>query len=298
MTGRTPVFVAALGAAGRDFPVVFTRITEKGKFPAIPSAHPKGDPQRGRCHGECGRLGHGIYDATTDPDRLAEMLHLSRNPNGYAIACGMPPHHVLGLDLDRKNGHDGVALIEQIAETVGFTLPPTIEVATPKDGRHKWYGLPPGVRVPNGVGRVGTIKAPGIDIRSLGGQLVGPGSRGPHGAYRLLSAPETPLAKAPDALVRLLAAAVEPARPERTVPTNPARRVHGLINALLGAKEGTRNDVLFWTACRMAEAVSEGAISTRDAQELLLTGAERIGLDYREAEQSISSAFHRIGAAL
>jgi len=299
MTARDTALgvAAAFEAAARQFPTIFVRITARGKFPAISSAHPAGDPLRGKCKGECGQFGHGVYDATCDEDRLAEMLRLSRNPNGYAIGCGMTPHNILGVDLDQKNGLDGRARFAEIAETIGFEVPETILVKTPS-GWHLWLSLPAGVHVRNSVGKLGTIAAPGIDIRSLGGQLVGPGSRSPRGAYRLVSPPGTPLAPAPEALVRLLDAPAEPERPQPTAPSSPGRRVHGLLNTLLGAEQGQRNSVLFWTACRMAEAVNEGAINSRDARELLLTGAERIGLEYGEAQQSISSAFHRIGAAL
>lgn len=291
------ILTAALGAAGRGFAVAFVRITAKGeKIPTLKSAHPEGDPLRGKCRGECGRLGHGIYDATTDEDRIVEMHNASRSPNGYAIACGTAPHHVLGLDLDRKNGHDGVARLQEIAETIGFALPPTIEVATPSGGQHKLYGLPATVRVPNSVGRLGEIAAPGIDVRSRGGQLVGPGSRGPKGTYRLTSDPAAPLAPCPPALLKLLVRdrpGAQAQNPRR--PVNPGRRITGLIAMVLDAKPGRRNDALFWAGCRMAEAVAEGALTENDGRELLLTAAERIGLDYSEASVSIDSAFRTTG---
>src|SRR5579872_3597250 len=280
---------SALGAAARGYPVILMRITAGGKFPALPSAHPDGDPMRGRCRGECGRLGHGIYDATCDEGRLLEMLRLSRHPTGYAIACGVEPHNILGLDLDRKDGLDGVERLADVAEVVGFELPPTIEVATPSGGLHRWYGMPPSVHVPNAVGRIGAIRAPGVDIRSRGGQLVGPGSRGPHGAYQLISDPDTPLAPCPPPLLTLLIPAPRPAYAEPRGPVRPSKRIAGLIATVLDAKPGRRNDSLFWASCRMAEVVAEGRISETEARELLLTAADRIGLEYSEACSCIDS---------
>ena len=285
------ILTAALSTASRGFPVAFMNITADKKWPAIRSPHPKDDPLRQKCHGECGQLGHGVWDASIDEGRILDMYNASRNPNGYTVATGRDPHRVLGLDLDQKNGLDGRARIDEIAETMGFTLPETIRVKTPS-GWHLWLGLPSGVRIRNRVGRVGPLDAPGVDIRSLGGGLVGPGSRGPKGAYRLDSAPDTPLAPAPDGLLKLLVQ--DRPQPERRAtgrPINPSRRVTGLLAVVLDAKPGGRNDALFWSSCRMAEAVSDGAIGAADGRELLLTAAERIGLDHMEASASIDSAF-------
>ncbi|MBR7832489.1 bifunctional DNA primase/polymerase [Actinospica durhamensis] len=266
-------------------------ITADRKYPAIGSPHPKNNPQRKQCRGECGQLGHGVWDASIDEDRILEMHALSRNPNGYAVACGRDPHRVLGLDLDRKNGLDGCARITEIAETIGFELPETIRVKTPS-GWHIWLSLPPGVHVSNSVGKVGTISAPGVDVRSLGGGLVGPGSRGPKGTYLLDCAPDTPLAPIPSKLLDLLAVRDKPRTDSFVRGTAiSSKRITGLVATVLDAKPGSRNAVLFWSACRMAEAVAEGGLSDNEARELLLTAAERIGLDHSEASVSIDSAF-------
>jgi hypothetical protein len=68
-----PGHALAYGLAGhRIFPT-------NGKVPIIPSAHRRGDPLRGKCKGECGRDGHGFYDATSDLERISRWW--SRHPN-------------------------------------------------------------------------------------------------------------------------------------------------------------------------------------------------------------------------
>lgn len=285
----------ALQAAARGLPVILVRISADGKFPAVPSAHPKGDPQRGRCRGECGRLGHGIHDASLDEDRIAEMAQASRYFNGYAIGCGQPPHHVLGLDLDTKNGQDGIALLSAFSDMHGFEVPDTITVDTPSGGRHVYLSAPPGARIANAVGRVGTLNAPGIDIRFFGGQLVGPGSRGPAGTYRLASRPDARIAACPKRLLDLLST-VPRRRPEPRADRGPrqiTKRIEGLIATVLGAQPGGRNGALFWAAARMSEAVRDGSLAEYEGRELLLAAADRIGLDFAEADRTISSAFGR-----
>lgn len=294
---RERMLTFALAAAARGYPVIPVRITGAGKYPAIPSAHPEGDPTRSKCRATCGQPGHGVWDATCDPERVAELFAAARRPNGYAVACGVAPQHILGLDLDRKSGHDGVALLARFAESQGFTVPESIRVATPSGGEHLWLTAPAGARISNSVGRIGQYKTPGIDIRSLGGQLVGPGSAGPPGAYRLVSAPETRPAAAPDALIRLLATPQRTAAPASQRIVSPGRRVHGLLDRLRKAQEGERNTMLFWASCRMAETVNDGGIGERDARDLLLAAATDIGLEFGEARLCVASAFARAGVA-
>ncbi|MBI0300481.1 bifunctional DNA primase/polymerase, partial [Streptomyces sp. PRKS01-29] len=244
----------ALTAAAHGFRVIpLTR----AKLPAVRSPHHH-DPAPLPCRGECGRLGHGVHDASTDPDAIRALFAAAPWATGYGIACGCAPYHLIGIDLDlrgakppkptkrgspgspqvaegagntngrperagtgtaeragragtgtaeraerpsaparpgatgrpeaperpgasRKDGTDGLAALTRLAREHAFAIPRTVTVLTPSGGRHLWLCGPPGVAVPNSAGRL----APGIDVRGLGGYLVGPGSYASHGSYRL-----------------------------------------------------------------------------------------------------------------
>ncbi|NNN37361.1 bifunctional DNA primase/polymerase, partial [Streptomyces sp. S3(2020)] len=165
----------ALSAAERGLAVLPLSRT---KLPALRSPH-RDDPEAPPCHGECGRFGHGVYDAATDPNRIRELFAAAPWATGYGIACGLPPHHLIGIDLDTKSDTDSSAALRELALRHLFTIPATVVVLTPSGGRHLWLSGPPDVVVPNSAGRL----APGIDIRGAGGYLVGPGSRTDHGVY-------------------------------------------------------------------------------------------------------------------
>lgn len=279
-------------AAARHGFAVFP--TGSKKWPAIKSAHPKGDPARGRCRGECGALGHGVYDATSDPDRLNVLFEAAPWATGYGVACGVAPHHLVGLDLDRKNGDDGVAELEQLAARLDFEIPATFTVVTPSNGQHLWLSAPADAAVGNSVKNL----APGIDVRGAGGYLVGPGSWANGGRYDAQMS-GIAVATVPPPLLKLLLE--RPERDARQFPKHTAvpvsRRVEGLIEAVRTAKEGSRNSTLYWAACRLAELVAAGQTGATEARSWLLDVADRCGLDFTEADGTITSAFRRGGAA-
>ncbi|MDX6310852.1 MAG: hypothetical protein QOF44_316, partial [Streptomyces sp.] len=83
----------------------------RSKLPALRSPHrDETGPVTGPspCRGECGRLGHGVYDASSDPARVRELFAAAPWARGYGVACGRPPQHLIGLDLDRKGAADGM----------------------------------------------------------------------------------------------------------------------------------------------------------------------------------------------
>ncbi|MFE7122176.1 bifunctional DNA primase/polymerase [Streptomyces sp. NPDC057654] len=270
-----------------------------GKLPAIRSPHHEDSPRHedddtaaagpasaaavasaAVCRGECGRLGHGIHDATAEPAAVRALFAAAPWATGYGIACGTPPHRLIGVDLDLKGRTDGMAALRELAREHAFTIPRTVTVLTPSGGRHLWFTGPPGREVPNSVGR----PAPGIDIRGAGGYLAGPGSYTPRGTYRLSpTAPGWPPAEAPPELLNLIA----PLPPHRRAPKSaePPGPDSRLVAFVRNSRAGHRNDRLFWAACRAYESGAGDELAPA-----LLEAARSTGLPEREARATIASA--------
>ncbi|MHC3451254.1 bifunctional DNA primase/polymerase [Streptomyces prasinus] len=255
------------------------------KLPAIRSPHDKGHS----CKGECGQLGHGIHDASSDPDRIRAMFDVARHATGYGIACGRAPHHLIGLDLDRKNGVDGVWELRKLAANHGIRVPRTVIIATPSGGFHAWWSGPADVKVPNRAGHL----APGVDVRGSGGYLVGPGSRSAAGLYTLASDPEEVVVQPiPEQLLALMTASSTPPRPARPFAgrVTGGRTLVGLVRVVLEAPQGQRNSRLYWAACKAFEHAEAGLFPADSAHDALTQAAAAIDLPDNEAAATIGSA--------
>lgn len=274
----------ALEAAARGF-AVFP--LSRNKVPAIPSPHDKGH----RCGGlqECGAFGHGVGDASTDPDTIRAGFDQAPHAAGYGIACGAGPVPLVGVDLDRKNGIDGCAHLNQLAARHGFTIPRTVTVCTPSGGFHLWFTGPAGMHIPNSVGRL----APGIDVRGTRGYLVGPGSVGKNGAYTIHPGLTEPTVyPIPEQLLQLLLPPPAPKfrQPVRRAVHGGGRVLDGLVRVVVTAPEGTRNDRLFWAAAKAWAHVRDGHLAAGDIEAALVTAATGVGLGEGEAKRTIASA--------
>jgi Bifunctional DNA primase/polymerase, N-terminal len=162
---------AAMRFAGHGYPVFPLR--PRGKTPAIAAAHPEGDPQHGVCHGECGRLGHGLYDATADPEQVWRWWRRWPMAN-IGVPCGQASGW-LAIDLD---GATGEASWAQLVLRHGVAA--TLTTLTGR-GRHHLWRYPPECGLGNTSGKVG----PRIDSRGEGGYVVVPPSVHPSGqTYR------------------------------------------------------------------------------------------------------------------
>lgn len=143
--------------------------------------------------------------ATSDPIEL--NLYWEAVP---AANVGIHCAGLLVIDVDTKKG--GENSLARLALT--DEIPGTLTTLTPSGGRHLFYRLPEGHGgVPNGVDVLG----PGLDVRSTGGYVVGPGSTVEAGEYRF-DDPNTPIADAPEWLVLRLGTVVPKASTATPVP--------------------------------------------------------------------------------
>ncbi|MGW2781048.1 bifunctional DNA primase/polymerase [Streptomyces populi] len=288
MSNHNNALSAALHAIGQGYETFPLSIN---KTPIIRSPHEKGHT----CPGmrECGAPGHGVGDATSDPDTLQWLFEQAPKAVGYGISCGA---RLVGLDLDRKEHVDGVATLNRLAEHHGFEIPRTTTVCTPSGGFHLWLAVPDGTIVPNSVGKVG----PGIDVRSSRGYLVGPGSIGRKGEYVLH--PKTGYVEPQPIPEQLLALMLPPApvvRPQRhhvPAPGAGGRALDGLVRVVLNSTEGNRNDRLYWAAAKAWEHVRDGHIAASDVEGPLVEAAVRIGLGEGEAARTVASAGRGVSA--
>jgi hypothetical protein len=258
------------------------------KLPAIKSPHDKGHS----CKGECGQSGHGVHDATNDPDCIRVLFDAAPHATGYGIACGRPPHFLIGLDLDRdtEKDVDGVWELRRLCARKGIAVPRTVIIRTPRGGYHAWWTGPADVKVPNRAGHM----APGVDVRGAGGYLVGPGSRSVRGLYTLASDPnDVTVHPIPEQLLQLM---VKPLHPPRQATSAAVRAgsggsaLVGLVRLVLDAKEGQRNDRLYWSACKAFEHAAAGRLDADAAERALVRAAVEAGLPEPEAERTVASA--------
>lgn len=240
-------------------------------------------PWRGSCscrRGGCTSVAkhplvrHGVRDASADPDVLRGWW--ARWPG--ANVGVRPPDGVAILDVDPRAGGD-VALA-QLEQRHG-ELPRTRTAVTGGDGLHYWW------RTPATVGRIGE----GLDVKTAAGYVVGAPSVHASGSAYVWT-DEGDVGPAPGWLAALLAPAPAAPPPRAPAPTRGITRgaVAAVLDVVLDAREGGRNNALHWSACRLYERVRDGQLDDAAARGMLDDAAAAVGLAAREATATIGSA--------
>lgn len=156
------------------------------------------------------------------------------------------------LDIDVKNGRDGLADLETLPP-----LPPTYTVRTPSGGKHLYFKLPDGVEVSNSAKGLPS----GFDIRGVGGYVLAPGSVFEGKRYEIET--YAPVAPAPEWLLQRLreapTAKSEPGAQIGELDTPAAvERAKAIIKKAEPAHEGNRGDE---TTYKLAARVTRLGIS-------------------------------------
>lgn len=198
--------------------------------------------------------------ATTDPDRIRAAWKMRPSCNiGVAMGRG-----VLGLDIDVKKGKQGLESLKALGlslDDFGFMT------ETPSEGIHAY--LRTDVALSNSAGRLGD----GLDIRTDGGYLVGPGSvlsnGSGDGAYKIYRQGE--IVGAPLRLLQRLSSSANPVVRDGPTDLDDHQSVSAAIRYLQErapvAAEGKGGDDQTY---RVACAIKDLGVSEALAVDLLL----------------------------
>jgi hypothetical protein len=264
-------------------------------FPVFPCDHPATPRCTGlhkTCDGSRGKHPAVAFTRawTLDERKVQETFARGlRNPAVAVGACSGPNGtRLLVVDSDRPGA------IEDVTGAYGQPWPATMRVRTAK-GHHDYLWVPAALQLGNGLGALqGQFDG---DVRAGNAYVIGPGALHASGALYELEDPERPPVRAPSWLLDALVARPKFVARGKTWwdASHPEGydRVRGLVAFVLDSPRGTRNNRLFWAACRAAEDAQDGR---EDAQGALLQAAIEAGLDEREARDTIRSAYKRLGA--
>lgn len=219
---------------------------------------------------------HGFLDASRDPSAVRALWLAHPGP-----LIGVPTGAVTGifvLDVDSAKHDTAADWLERHAPY----LPETRSHRTQSGGIHLLFKHRPGLR--NTQAKL----ALGIDTRADGGYVLWWPAAIEHGHRR------APLAELPDWLVKALTPPKPEDMPAAQRPKTPdaaKAKIEGIVGAVAAAREGQRNALVYWGACRLAELVKLAVIAQGDAIALAVEAARQAGLSPKEAQRTVASAF-------
>jgi Bifunctional DNA primase/polymerase, N-terminal len=215
---------------------------------------------------------NGFKDASADPD----IVHAWWTAHPQAL-FGVPTgikFVVIDIDLQHVEA-------QQWYDANRSRLPLTRTHVTRSGGRHLLFK--PNSRVGCSAGKLGAH----IDTRGHGGYIIWWPAHGFEVKHSGV------LAKAPEWIVEALAPPPEPPRSHTQFHASRDSHVPGIIRTVIAARQGQRNNVVFWAANRLAEMSLAGDIARNEAIALIVDAARHIGLPEAEARRTVMSAFRQ-----
>jgi hypothetical protein len=218
---------------------------------------------------------HGFKDATDHPEGIRGLWECCPGP-----LIGVPTGPVSGIDVldidPRHGGGDWYAAKKE-------NLPPTRIHRTRSGGLHLLFYHLDGLR--NSSGKI----APGVDVRAEGGYIIWWPATG-------MDCKDYPPSGLPDWPPWLLSSLMsKPVQPPAIYPPHRGAetplKLAGIVRMIAGAREGERNALTHWGACRIGEMVAAGEMASALGIEIIAEAAARAGLSRADALPTIHSGF-------
>jgi hypothetical protein len=249
MTERTNLELA-IGYAESEFQV----------FPLIPD------------HKEPVLRGDWKVHATMDAAKIRAMWGGENERRNIGIKTGTPllDRYLVVIDIDVKNGKHGLRALAELERRHG-KLPPTLTIRTASGGEHRYY------LTPYPVGTSNSKIGPGIDVRGVGGYVVGPGST--VGGKRYTLQESHPISVLPEAYIELCGRPRDRTALNRAVPLVELDQPEHVKAAAYYLAKTAADHGTYTVACR----VRGWGISRELCAELMMDHwppAESKGLDH------------------
>ncbi|WP_405708453.1 phage/plasmid primase, P4 family [Streptomyces xanthophaeus] len=223
-----------------------------------------------------GKLCHGFYGATRDPDVLRRWLEEYPEASGIAQRTG-EASGVFVLETDPKNGGD--ASLAALEAEHG-SLPMTEMHMSQSGGIHYTFTLPEGMEVRQHIQKF----AAGVDIKGEGGYAVLPPSKGEKGTYRSLN--EASPVPAPGWVLDRIAElqkptghtgefrTFEPGQVPANISSDAQQTIRYWTGRIATADDGEQNKLIYTTSRLLHSLAFAGVINEDDVDELILNAAE------------------------
>lgn len=248
-------------------------------------------------------LCHGFHAATLDHDKVQSWIDRIPDLN-FAVSAG--PAGLVVIDLDRNKHNvevpepynvpgvrDGFDVFALALERYGAPYPSdTMHVATPSDGLHLWFRLPPGVIINKSEGTFGWL----VDVRSTNSYIIGPTSIVGGVEYRRIGHSAAPMPAPAWLLHHLEGTGHAPKPPAPRRPTRPrvpdqdrghrGKTLRQLADELAGAPESTRHAEL----CRVTTAAAHLVLAGYYDEHEMRSEMESAGRAAQRGEYEIHKA--------
>ncbi|WP_395000019.1 bifunctional DNA primase/polymerase [Sphingomonas sp.] len=229
-----------------------------------------------------------LQKASASPDYVGKWF--TRWPDARVGLLTGERNGISVLDLDLKNGKDGVAALAGLGFSDLSAMSP-VRVRTPSGGWHLFFRYD--ARLKNSVCKI----APGIDVKTTGGFVIAPGSQKGGaiyepvglalGAATLPPFPESliPIAEPPRAPVQPIADATSEQR--EWAADSLGSRALRIAETGEGGRNSALNDAAMWAA----GAAAHGFLTEEQARAALWAACEKAGMRQREFRATFESAW-------